>query len=803
MKTFTPSSFNSQGQFVKANGNNVIVAGLFQNSINFGSTVLTNQNNITSIYVANYDTTGVLKWAINGGSVSNSEGIDGLDIDDHGNIYIIGSFVNSTNWGTLTLNTQNTSTSLFNTEGFIVKLDSLGVPSWIEGFYNPTNPLSSNVLQQISIADSSIYVLGSLFQEIRVTNSTLKVLQSNQTPTSNIFISKFNLNGQLLLLDTAISTTNTISTEISGLEAINDSSYYLSGTFSAGYNFGANNKTFSNPNSSFAFVIAKYTGSNCDWLKNSTASSGTFGNYRVRIEISKTNELWFAGSYRGNFSFLGQNFATASFFDFEWFYGKLNSSGGLVDMNSFVSNSTDVQSITENNKNDLLILGSFTDSVEINGNLRYSQGSSDLLLVSIDSSYAINWFQTGGGANADFGLGITSSNSSNAYAISTYQGLSQFGSTFQSSPNSQTSSLLFKIGDCGSNQTPINFSGDTNLCLGESVRIIAAPNAPSTFQWLRDSVILAGEIYRDLSINNSGNYQVIVNGSGCADTSRVIPVNVDSLPNVGLTLVDTICSSASPITLQGGTPLGGIYSGNGVISDSIFNPALAGIGNTTIMYKYSNGGCADSSISNIYIQPAPTIFFSIPSSICFNSNPIPLNIAFPLGGTFTGPGVTGNQFDPALTNGGLNSITYTFSDVNGCTSSTTQNIQVDTFQTSTFSVIADLCINNGMYSLTEGQPSGGVYSGIGVVNAQFDPMVSGIGSHTLSYINSNQCGNDTSFQTITVQDTPVVNLPVFASVCADAPPIKLSSGTPSGGIYSGIGVTNGTFNPSVSGVGTF
>jgi len=441
-------------------------------------------------------------------------------------------------------------------------------------------------------------------------------------------------------------------------------------------------------------VIAKYTGSSCDWLRNSTTPGGTFGSFNIKLEISKTHDVWFAGTFRNSFNFLGQSFQTASFFDFEWFYGKSNPSGGLVDIRSFVSSFSGIASIAENDAYDLLLLGSFQDSVTINGNRRFSQGGSDLLLVSVDSSYAINWFQTGGGANDDFGIGIASSNSTNAYGLCTFQGLSQFGSSFLSTPTSQNASLVFKIGDCESNQTPITFIGDTTLCAGQSLRIIAAPNAPSVFQWLRDSTLLAGEIFRDLTVNNTGNYQVIVNGSGCSDTSRVIPVVVSPRPTVNVSLVDTICLSASQFVLSGGTPIGGTYSGRGIISDSIFDPSLAGIGNTTIKYVFSNGGCTDSATTNVYVQPALSVFFSPLADICINASPISL-LAFPFGGAFTGLGVNGNQFDPSLTSGGLISITYTFVDQNGCSSSATQQIQVDTFEISTFSALPDLCANEG------------------------------------------------------------------------------------------------------------
>ncbi len=48
----------------------------------------------------------------------------------------------------------------------------------------------------------------------------------------------------------------------------------------------------------------------------------------------------------------------------------------------------------------------------------------------------------------------------------------------------------------------------------------------------------------------------------------------------------------------------------------------------------------------------------------------------------------------------------------------------------------------------------------------------------------------------------VVTLDTFNSVCVGDSSFAMSGGVPSGGVYSGTGVSNGTFNPSVAGVGT-
>ena len=61
----------------------------------------------------------------------------------------------------------------------------------------------------------------------------------------------------------------------------------------------------------------------------------------------------------------------------------------------------------------------------------------------------------------------------------------------------------------------------------------------------------------------------------------------------------------------------------------------------------------------------------------------------------------------------------------------------------TFAEIPDMCLNWPGYELTEGEPAGGEYTGIGVEDGWFYPEVAGIGTHelTYTYMDDNGCEN--------------------------------------------------------------
>jgi hypothetical protein len=54
-----------------------------------------------------------------------------------------------------------------------------------------------------------------------------------------------------------------------------------------------------------------------------------------------------------------------------------------------------------------------------------------------------------------------------------------------------------------------------------------------------------------------------------------------------------------------------------------------------------------------------------------------------------------------------------------------------------------------------------------------------------------------------VVEGPTVSLASFANVCNNVQPFNLTGGSPAGGCYSGPGVSNGIFTPSLLGAGTY
>jgi len=100
--------------------------------------------------------------------------------------------------------------------------------------------------------------------------------------------------------------------------------------------------------------------------------------------------------------------------------------------------------------------------------------------------------------------------------------------------------------------------------------------------------------YRRVAINSEGTYS-------CTEYSNCITITVQEKPEVDCPDDMTVCVTDDDITLSGATPEGGTYSGTGV-TNGIFDPAAAGVGEHTITYTYSNGTCENTCTFTITVQ---------------------------------------------------------------------------------------------------------------------------------------------------------------------------------------------------------
>ncbi len=238
-----------------------------------------------------------------------------------------------------------------------------------------------------------------------------------------------------------------------------------------------------------------------------------------------------------------------------------------------------------------------------------------------------------------------------------------------------------------------------------------------------------------------------------ADT---ITVTVTPPPAISLPSFPTLCSSDPPYPLTGATPAGGTWIGPNIVGNQ-FLPGIAGAGIHELVYFFNAGGtCERYDTTFITVLNGPSLSLNALPSICTGDPTFSLNSVNPAGGSYSGPGVQQNQFNPQNAGVGSHSINYSFTDLQGCVSDTNFILTVSPLPVVSLVNLPEFCEEDSVTVLTNGSPTGGTYSGNGIINGnEFDPGWAGQGSHfiTYTYTDFNGCSNS-DFGFIEVHPTP-------------------------------------------------
>jgi len=124
---------------------------------------------------------------------------------------------------------------------------------------------------------------------------------------------------------------------------------------------------------------------------------------------------------------------------------------------------------------------------------------------------------------------------------------------------------------------------------------LSTTDLPVYWSWTNADLVqqydTAQSVLLDWTAGNGGSY-LLTAFNGCGEgSSDLIQVQGIPAPDVQWSITsDTVCLSDGAQALSAGTPAGGTYNGPGVTGNT-FNPAVAGIGQHTITYSYSDGNC--------------------------------------------------------------------------------------------------------------------------------------------------------------------------------------------------------------------
>jgi subtilisin-like proprotein convertase family protein len=103
-------------------------------------------------------------------------------------------------------------------------------------------------------------------------------------------------------------------------------------------------------------------------------------------------------------------------------------------------------------------------------------------------------------------------------------------------------------------------------------------------------------------VQTTNYYLTVTDANACSSVDSVL-VNVNPAPLVTFELsVNSTCVNSGLMQLDGFSPAGGSFSGNGIIAPDAFDPAIAGAGQHIIIYSITdNSSCSNSAQDTITV----------------------------------------------------------------------------------------------------------------------------------------------------------------------------------------------------------
>jgi Zn-dependent metalloprotease len=213
------------------------------------------------------------------------------------------------------------------------------------------------------------------------------------------------------------------------------------------------------------------------------------------------------------------------------------------------------------------------------------------------------------------------------------------------------------------NTAPSLTVNSPTICTGQTVNLNAS--AATNYTWSTGSN--AASI--NVSPANTTVYNLTAsNGPGC-NSSTSATVTVNSNPNVSVSSA-TVCEGQSANLTASGANSYSWSSGQNTSAITV-----SPLSSTSYTVYGTSNNCSATSVANVVVNMLPSVSLSATQTLlCSSDAPVTLS-GSPAGGVYSGPGVTGNSFDPTIGAGNY-AASYSYTNANGCSATDILNLAV-------------------------------------------------------------------------------------------------------------------------------
>lgn len=546
---------------------NLYVVGFFSGTATFSPSVSRAANGDDDAFVAKYNaSTGALVWVATYGG-SQKDRANAIDFDDNGNIYVTGFFQGQMTVGGNTLNSSGDN------DIYSASWDGNGNLRWI----GRSGSSAVDEGEGITVSGNDVYSTGRFSGTAEFTNpggTTFSTIQA--AGLSDVFVTKRN------------ATTGALVWAVRGGGIQSDYAYdiipdgmgnvVVAGRFS-GLNVSFASRDIANTTLSSVvgntgptddMFLIKYSGDgNVLWAKT---AGGTLIDYATGLDVDVQGRVTVSGQFQGSFDWNGNaaNRVTSNG-NYDVFYAVYDSNGNFVNVLTYGGNSDDrstdhIAYATTSTSMNLVATGLFFNSIRF--------GNQPLLLSD--------------GQSDGFVVGLT---------VGTPAGCElPIPSISAGQPQG-----------CSQTLTAVNTTGATFI------------------EWLRDGIVIPGANLSTFTATQGGNYAVRISNAlpNCNRTSLSVAVNINSnisvsagnnvSINTGQTATLTAVASGSQNVSFTWTNL----SNNQVVGNTAsINVSPANTTTFQVVARDNVSGCSAAS----------TVTVNVIGSACLTSNDVMISI---------------------------------------------------------------------------------------------------------------------------------------------------------------------------------
>lgn len=394
---------------------NIIMAGYFQGTVNFGGTDKTSNGGF-DIILAKYTSTGVQIWSkpIGGGS---NDFVYSIAIDGSKNIVMTGNFTGTVAFGTTP---ATTLTSVGLSDIFVAKYDTDGNCIWAKRFGAGGNETGYGIAVDSS---NNIFVTGSFLGTVNFGGAALFGAAGD-----SIFIAKYDSNGNHVWSRTALESSSTFGHAIA-VDASGNA--FVTGVFGGFINFEGTSSQL-NSNGGYDVFVVKLGASTGTGVWSKEFGGASESDNGSSIAVDHSGNVVVVGNVYNTVDFGGGPVLARSIDGYVVNYG--GASGTYNWSRLFTEDytaSSVANSVTINNSNEVVVTGNFTTTssvgVDFGTGPLLSAGSYDIFAVRYASSGAPIWSQRYGGTSDDVGYGVVYNTNGNIIITGDFQGTTNLG----------------------------------------------------------------------------------------------------------------------------------------------------------------------------------------------------------------------------------------------------------------------------------------------------------------------------------------------------------------------------------------